>query len=103
MAMEDPGSFSTKKTMACLGGLYRIVVGTVPITAATGGALNVNTGLNILLAAVGCAKDTDQAAGDIAYVTFDFGSDGLLDIYCWDDAGALAASAGTVMIIAIGY
>jgi len=97
------GSFSTKKIMACLGGLYRIVAGTVSITASAGGAVDVDTGLNTVLAAVGCAKDADQGAGDIAYVTIDFGSDGLLDIYCWDDAGVAATSAGTVMIIAIGY
>lgn len=70
--------------------------------AVTVSELSVDTGLALIEDAYVTVKGTTQGAGVIAYATVDFGADGLLDIYGWDDAGAAASVATTVSWIAIG-
>lgn len=74
------------------------------VTIGTSGALADNdSGLNTVVCAVGVAKDTNQPANSIAYVTLNYdGTDGLVDLYAWDDAGAAATGGGTVLLIVIG-
>ena len=68
----------------------------------TGSTADVNTGLRLIRHAVASVKIGAQADGDAAYVTVDFGADGLLDLYAWDDAGAAATTAATVHWLAVG-
>jgi hypothetical protein len=83
------------------GGGNLIKTGTASIT--TGGSLlNVDTGLTTILQAFITVKDTDQDPADGAYCTYDHGTDGLLDIYVWDDAGQAAANDTEVSWMVIG-
>ncbi len=68
----------------------------------TGTDTDIDTGLTTISQVVVTVKDTNQAAGDAAYVTVDHGADGLLDVYAWDDAGSAASNACTIYWIAIG-
>lgn len=76
-----------------------IVAGT---EAFTGTVADIDTGLTLIQTVQCTVKETAQAAGDPAYVTYDHGADGLLDLYAWDDAGVEAANAGTVAWLATG-
>ena len=70
--------------------------------AFTGSSLNIDTGLSVITEVIACVKDTNQSAGDAAYVTYNHGADGLLDLYAWDDAGVAAANAATVTWLVFG-
>lgn len=72
------------------------------VAALTASELNIDTGLTLISMAVATAKMAAQGAGTNGYLTVDFGADGLLDIYGWDDAGAAASVAGPVCWIALG-
>jgi hypothetical protein len=93
-------AFDSKKRISPVGGYYNIVIAT---HAFTGSVVDLDTGLAQIVVAVGIPKIAAQAAADPAYVTCNFGGDGLLDAYAWDDAGAAAANAGTIMFIIVGY
>jgi len=88
-----------KVTLASLGGLYKIVVGS---DAVTGSVASLDTGLSTIVFAAACVMHANQDANDAGYCTVDHGADGLLDVYAWDDAGAAATNENTVYVIAIG-
>jgi hypothetical protein len=71
-------------------------------SAVTGTLADVATGLTEIKFAFAGLKDTDQGAGDAAYVTVDHGADGALDLYAWDDLGAEAGVATTVYWLVVG-
>lgn len=87
-------------TIASLGGLYRITVGSDSIT---GSIASLDTGFGTIVFAAACNTHSNQDAGDAAYCTVTHGADGLLDVYAWDDAGAAATVANTIYVMAIGY
>ena len=68
----------------------------------TASELSIDTGLTLISVAVANAKMAAQGANTNGYLTVDYGADGLLDIYGWDDAGAAASTAGPVVWIALG-
>lgn len=69
----------------------------------TGSTVNLNTGLNTIENVQACVKVAAQAAGDPGYVTVNFsGTDGLVNVYAWDDAGSAAANAKPILLIVIG-
>lgn len=70
--------------------------------AVTGSLANIDTGLTLIEFAFAITKIAAQGANTSGYVTLDHGADGLLDLYCWDDAGAAASVAATVYWIAFG-
>lgn len=70
--------------------------------AVTGSLTDLITELSEIKWAAAFVKDTNQGAGDAGYVTVNHGADGLLDLYCWDDAGAAATVEATVYWVAIG-
>ena len=74
------------------------------VTVGTSGAKADNDmGLNTIDTVLAVVKGTSQAANDIGYCTVDYdGTDGLVDIYGWDDAGAAATGGGTVEVWALG-
>lgn len=72
------------------------------IATVTGTDTDIDTGLTTIVEVFVSLKDTTQGAGDAAYVTYDHGADGLLDLYCWDDAGSAASNAATVAWLALG-
>ena len=74
------------------------------VTVDTSGAKSDNDmGLNTVDSVQATVKTTDQDANEPAYVTVDYdGTDGLVDLYCWDDAGAAATGGGTVECWALG-
>ena len=87
-------------TIAALGGLYRIVVGSDDVT---GSVASLDTGLSTIACVITTVHHANQDAGDIAYCTITHGADGLVDVLGWDDAGAAATVAGTVYILVVGY
>lgn len=70
--------------------------------AVTGSLADIDTGLRVIHHAVANVKIATQGAGEAAYLTLDYGADGLLDIYAWDDAGSAATVAATVEWLAVG-
>ncbi|MEJ2248035.1 MAG: DUF2190 family protein [Candidatus Lokiarchaeota archaeon] len=85
--------------LANIRGNGQLVAGSSTVT---GNITDVATGLTVIQYAVATAKGTAQAANDAGYCTVDFGADGLLDIYCWDDEGGAASNAATVYWMAWG-
>jgi predicted RecA/RadA family phage recombinase len=122
----DPatGAFTTVKgILQCVGYVYEAalaaaVSGSIILTgtpqagngmltrsgmaAVTGSSLSIDTGLTLIVEAFVSIKDATQAATAAAYATYDHGADGLLDIYCWDDAGVAAVLAADVAWMALG-
>lgn len=81
----------------------RVSYGTSTVSGGASTGTDIDTGLNTIVNAQATVKDTDQAAGNGGYCTVDYdGTDGYLDIYVWDDAGAAAGSDTVVDWIAIG-
>lgn len=91
--------FDGKLPNVALGGGLIMTFG---VAAVTGSDTDIDTGLSVISQVFLSLKDANQAATDAAYATADFGADGLLDIYCWDDAGVAAVNAATVAWMAIG-
>lgn len=87
-------------TVASLGGLYRITMGS---DAVTGSIASLDTGFSTIVYAMACNTHSNQDGGDGAYCTVTHGADGLLDVYAWDDAGAAATVVNTIYVLAIGY
>ena len=87
-------------TLASLGGLYRLVVGSDDVT---GSIASLDTGLSTLVGVFTGIHHANQDATDAAYCTITHGSDGLVDVLCWTDAGVAAGAENTVYILAIGY
>ena len=68
----------------------------------TGTDLSIDTGLTLIVEAFVTVFAAAQAAGALAFCTYDHGADGLLDIYGWDEAGVAAANAGTAAWMVLG-
>jgi len=77
-----------------------MVSGTSIITGAS--LLSIDTSLALIEEVLVSVKGAAQAGGDCAYVTYDHGADGLLDLYIWDDVGDAATTDTTVSWVAWG-
>ena len=89
-------------TITQLAGDQRLSWETVTV-GTSGSATDNDMGLNTIDTVIAIAKDTNQPANAPAYVTVNYdGTDGLVDIYCWDDAGAAATAGGTIEVWALG-
>lgn len=86
--------------LTTFSGQYRVSLETVAVTGTT---TDHDTGLNTIIQAFTTVKATAQGTSAMAYVTVNFGgTDGLIDLYAWDDTGVAAAVAGNVMVLAVG-
>jgi len=97
-------SFTSKKTVGMLGGLYRMAVCKQTLTT-DGHVADLDTGFASITAAfTQIISDNPTTSTEAAYCTVLHGADGLLDIYAWqDDIATEAATATDVYVLVIGY
>ena len=92
--------FTSKKTLGPLGGYYRFVVAKHTITT-DGHIADLDTGLDTILAAfVQVISDGPTTNTEAAYCTVMADeSDGLLDIYAWQDDIATESATETLAYV----
>jgi hypothetical protein len=94
---------TSRKITAFVGGYKRLAYGSVSIGTA-GSATDMDTGLNTIDVAWVQVAGTTGGTENTLSLTCEFGTDdGLVDIYCFDEAGTAATTdTVTIYVMAIG-